>query len=362
MLAGLELPVAGHDADLPADRTANDMNATAELAEPASVDAPSPPPAVVVASPAAENAAVPAAQARAQLTLGQRLRQGREERGWSAQDVGVRLHLPVQIIQRLEAEQFERIGHGIYLRGYLINYARLVDVPTILVDAVARQHDQSPTLVTSGTISHSRYLYQRYSVSALYLILTGVIIVPAVMLAMRAGLQPSVAELTALEAPAANSGAEPGLAVASPADRSPTAVAPAGADTSGTAGSANDAPLVASLAPFSALSHKEIPVHGETAAAPVAAAEAHTLKLTLREASWVEVLSASGEKLEYGLLPAGTTRSYRSYTALDVRLGNCSGAEVETDGQLQDLTPFRRSNVARFKLFAAGAAISARSD
>jgi len=358
MLAGLELPMGGHDADPPADRIANEMNATTEPGEPAKVDAPAPPPPEIDAATAVpESSAAPATPVH--LTLGPRLRLARESRGWSAQDVGTRLHLPVQIIQRLEAEQYDRIGHGIYLRGYLLNYARLVDVPTILVDAVVRQHDQSPALVASGTISHSRYLYQRYSVSALYLILTGVIIVPAVLLAMRAGLQPSVAELTALEAPASSS--EPGPPATSPAEKLPAAAA-AGNDSPAAAGSANDAPLVASLAPFSALSHRETPAHGDVPAAPVAAGGAHTLKLTLREASWVEVVSASGEKLEYGLLPAGTTRTYSSSTALDVRLGNCTGAEVETDGQLQDLTPFRRANVARFKLFAGGAAISARAD
>jgi cytoskeleton protein RodZ len=84
----------------------------------------------------------------------------------------------------------------------------------------------------------------------------------------------------------------------------------------------------------------------------------HTAKLTLREASWVEVQSASGEKLEYGLLPAGTSRTYSSDKPLEVRLGNCTGAEVETDGRLQDLTPYRRANVAHFKLFVGGEAIS----
>jgi cytoskeleton protein RodZ len=72
----------------------------------------------------------------------------------------------------------------------------------------------------------------------------------------------------------------------------------------------------------------------------------------------VEVISATGERLEYGLLPAGSVRNYASDAALEVRLGNCSGAEVETDGQVQDLTPYRRSNVAHFKVFTAGEPIS----
>jgi cytoskeleton protein RodZ len=299
-------------------------------------------------------------------TLGQRLRAAREARGWSLEDVSGRLHIPLQIIQRLELEQFEKIGYGIYLRGYLNSYARLVDVPTILVDAVVREHNEAPPLVASGTISHSRYLYQRYSVSALYLILTGVIIVPAVMLAMRAGLQPAVTQLAPVEAPANSAATDAGTAATALAETAapPAQSAPSAPETPA-ANNGQETALVASLAPFPALGHKETAAAAATprvetpAASPAAAANGmHTLKLTLKEESWVEVVAANGEKLEYGLLPGGSMRTYSSNKALEVRLGNCNGAQVETDGKLQDLTPFRRANIARFKLFADGEAIS----
>src|SRR5690606_2958270 len=88
-------------------------------------------------------------------------------------------------------------------------------------------------------------------------------------------------------------------------------------------------------------------------APPVAAS--HTLSLRLREASWVEVTAADGEKLEYGLLAAGTERSYTTDGAVTVRLGNAEGAEIVVDGDHVDLAPFRRANVAHLKLFADGA-------
>ena len=311
-------------------------------------------------------AAEPVSPASQHTTLGQRLRAAREAKGWTLEDVSSRLHIPSQIIQRLELEQFEKIGYGIYLRGYLNNYARLVDVPTILVDAVVREHSAEPPLVASGTISHSRYLYQRYSVSALYLILTGVIIVPAVMLAMRASLQPAVTQVTPVEAPAANTAASDSTASAQPETSATPAPAPENV-AEAPASNGQETALVASLAPFPALNSKPAAAtpapRAETPAASPAAGSMsanamHTLKLTLKEASWVEVVAANGEKLEYGLLPGGSTRTYSSNKALEVRLGNCNGAQVETDGQLQDLTPFRRANIARFKLFAEGEAIS----
>lgn len=294
--------------------------------------------------------------AAAPASLGTRLRRARETLRMSAADVGSRLHIPVQIIHTLEADQFDRIGYGIYLRGYLNNYARLVGVPTILVDTVVRERDHAPQLVTSGTISHSRYLYQRYSVSALYLILTGVIVVPAVLLAMRAGMQPTASDLAPLEPPTISTPApEPASGQsATPQGGSPATGPAAGTKAATTTeGSETEAPLVASLAPFSALGHREAATP-RSESAPDAASGAHTLKLSLSEKSWVEIVTTSGEKLEYGLLPAGTSRTYRSAEGLDVRLGNSNGAEIEIDGRSRDLAPFRRANVAHFRLSRDG--------
>lgn len=292
-------------------------------------------------------------------SLGQRLRAAREARGWSGADVAARLHLPIQIVQTLEADRFDAIGHRIYLRGYLTNYVRLLDLPTVLVESVLQQHLEPPPLTTSGTISHSRYLFQRYSVSALYLILTGVIIVPAVLLAMRAGLEPKITELTNLEAPNALATSESGKPNASSAASTPVASSPSEASApaaASIAGAASDSPLIASMTPFQALTRKDTEVAQPTASA--SGSGAHTLRLSLKEASWVEVTSAKGEKLEYGLMPAGTVRTISSDSVLDVRIGNSAGAEVELDGQAQDLTAYRHSNVAHFKAFATGQPIS----
>lgn len=303
-------------------------------------------------------ASPPEARKLVRESLGQRLRAAREARGWSGADVATRLHLPIQIVQTIEADRYDAISHRIYLRGYLTSYVRLLDLPTILVESVLQQHAEPPPLTTSGTISHSRYLYQRYSVSALYLILTGVIIVPAVLLAMRAGLEPKITELTTLETTTggvtseSDNAAAPTVTSTAATNATPEVTAASGAPPAANA----DSPLVASMAPFPALAHKESPA--SQAATSAAGSGAHSLRLALKEASWVEIVSANGEKLEYGLLAAGTVKTFNSDVALDVRLGNSGGAEIEIDGQVQDLTPYRHSNVAHFKAFTAGQPIS----
>ena len=185
------------------------------------------------------------------------------------------------------------------------------------------------------------------------------IIVPAVWLAMRAGFEPGAAQITPLDGP---------QAVSVSAAQTQNHAAP---DANGAAASAqhdDETPLVASLAPFPALKHDadaEKPV-GERSAVEKSATTAskaipageHLLRLSLLEASWVEIVAADGEKLEYGLLPAGTVRTYHSAKAIDVRLGNSSGATVDIDGKPADLAPFRRSNVAHFRMSGGEASAS----
>jgi cytoskeleton protein RodZ len=76
----------------------------------------------------------------------------------------------------------------------------------------------------------------------------------------------------------------------------------------------------------------------------------HSLTLNLPSASWVEVTAADGSRLEYGILPAGTQKSYHSDSPLEVRIGNANGAQASVDGQPVQLEAFRRANVARFRV------------
>jgi len=61
-----------------------------------------------------------------------------------------------------------------------------------------------------------------------------------------------------------------------------------------------------------------------------------------------------GRTLEKGLLPAGTSRSYAAGEVGRVTLGNASAVVVQQGDRPQDLTPFRRANVARFTVSSDG--------
>ncbi|HUD43751.1 MAG TPA: RodZ domain-containing protein, partial [Dokdonella sp.] len=285
-------------------------------------------------------------------SLGQHLRAAREAKGWTRDEVAARLKLPVRLIARIEADDYQGMTQGVYLRGYLISYTRLLGLPVARAEQVADLHTEATPIVATGTVPRSRYLLDRYSVTATYLILTGLILGPTVWFAAtRGGIEQSLVRTTPLDTAAVRPSASSGPATtdtiaAVPVEVTPTPLAPPRIEA--------PPPVVASMAPFS--------TRPATVPAPVpsaAPAEAgRTLVLKVSQASWVEVLDADGRRLEYGLLQAGTERSYRSERPLSVRLGNADGVELQADGAVVDLAPYRRANVAHVRVFGPDATVA----
>ncbi|MCQ4166416.1 helix-turn-helix domain-containing protein [Tahibacter harae] len=294
-------------------------------------------------------------QAEDDPTLGQRLRAARERRGWSLDEVSTRLRLPQRVVTTLENNDFQRIEYDVYLRGYLASYARLLEIPLQAVDSQLRERQAPPpALVATGRISHSRYLFQRYSVPTVYVILTGLIVAPAVWLATHGGLDQNLARLAPLEQ--AQPDVAPRTPVTLPLDSTAAAdpaalAAPAPAPAEEAAKPAVELPLMASMVP--AIKHEE----PAAPPAPALPPGSYEVSLRLKDASWVEVIGADGQRVEFGLLPAGSSKTYAIGQPVSVRLGNSANAELLVNGKAVDLTPFRRAAVAHLKL-VDGAAVA----
>lgn len=77
-----------------------------------------------------------------------------------------------------------------------------------------------------------------------------------------------------------------------------------------------------------------------------------TLKLSLQSDSWVEITDAQGERLEYDLIHAGSSKIYDGQAPFRILIGRATGAELEHLGHKVDLAPYIRGNVASFELAA----------
>jgi cytoskeleton protein RodZ len=294
-------------------------------------------------------------------SLGSRLRAARELRGVDVEACAHALRLPTRVVRQLEGNDYSGIDYQVYLEGYLTKYARYLGLDEAQVKAELRQiRPSQPTLVATGGISHSRYLLENYARAATYVVLTAAIVVPTIWLGVRGTLDRDVSHLAPLDA-------APVAQVDAPASTSSVATAvatPAESDTNGasTVASApspqpapaasspapDQQPLMASMAPFPNLGNDA--AHAAAPAATAVGNGAHSLVLSLEAASWVEVTTKDGSRLEYGLLPAGSSKTYHSDQPMEVRIGNATGAQVTLDGQPMPLDNYRRANVAHFRI------------
>jgi cytoskeleton protein RodZ len=292
--------------------------------------------------------------------FGSRLRAVREARGLDLETCGHALRLPVRVLRQLENNEFDG-DYQVYLGGYIRKYARYLEIDDADTEAaIARLKPSQPPLVATGGVSHSRYLLDRYATAATYVVLTLVIAVPTVWLGMRGTPTHDMSHLAPLDAaPVAQQDAPPPASSASTAKApvsdtaalaqvTPAAPAPAAS----AAHAAEQQPLLASMVPVPNLDNDTsiTPSTGNATDPATVGNGSHSLALTLPNSSWVEVIGKDGSRLEYGLLPAGTTKTYRSDQALEVRIGNATGAQVSIDGQPVTLDPYRRSNVAHFRV------------
>ncbi|MEW9623320.1 helix-turn-helix domain-containing protein [Rhodanobacter geophilus] len=290
------------------------------------------------------------------VAFGSRLRAAREARGLELETCAHALKLPLRILRKLEQGEYAGIDSRVYLASYIGKYAQHLGIDEVAIQSeLARIRQVEPPLVATGGISHSRFLLDRYATAATYVVLTLVFAVPTIWFGVRSTLDRDLSHLTPLDAsPVAQQDAQakaPGKPGAQPV--APVAKAPAPQ-------SAQDQPLMASMTPFPNLGDDGM--QPPKVAAPAAdAAGGHSLTLSLSADSWVEVIGQDGTRLEYGLLPAGTSKTWHSDQPLDVRIGNVVGAQVSIDGQPVALDGFRHANVAHFRMQIADGKAAAAS-
>lgn len=79
---------------------------------------------------------------------GRRLRETREEKHLTREEVARHLHLDVQLIIALEQDDYSHLPSSIYIRGYLSSYARLLKLPEKeIVEAYSHGEQINPELI-----------------------------------------------------------------------------------------------------------------------------------------------------------------------------------------------------------------------
>lgn len=248
-------------------------------------------------------------------SCGTRLREARERAGLTREQVSTRLKMPVRVIDALEADDWQRIGAAVFVRGQLRSYARLlgIDLGQELLRAEVGPVTP-PELVSHSHTPRYRRLFEQTTRRAVYIAITAVIAVP-VWLATRPHLSNDL-HVQSLDVPA------------------PTTT--------------SDAPPPRPVVP------ERTPVIASMASMRTPSTEAPALSMSFDGESWVQVFAPDGRSIEQGLLAAGERRTYDQGEVGRVVLGNIAAVEVLREGEPVDLAPFSRANVARFTLSSDG--------
>lgn len=248
---------------------------------------------------------------------GARLAGARQAAGLACEDVAAKLRMPLRVVRALEADDMSVLGAPVFVRGQLRSYARLVNVD--IESELSRSQATvvtPPELISHGHTPRYQRLLEQTTRRAIYIVLTLAIALPA-WLGMKPHLTSNL-HVASLDFPAAP--------IAEPASR-PTGTPP------------QRTPMIASMTSM--------------AAAPAPALSLHSTGET-----WLEVFAADGSSIEQGTLSVGARRSYDPGEISRVVLGNSAAVQLRNAGQLVDLAPFTRANVARFRLSSDGSLVS----
>lgn len=307
------------------------------------------------------------------------LRQAREARKLSCQEVAAYLRLTPAIIDALERNDYTRLPGSTFARGYLRGYARYLGISESgVLDAYERLGVPEPV----RPAAHPKVRKQLRSTdrrvrSVTYIIVALVIILSllwwrnevALRLWQPEEAQPPVAEPQSPggqpETPATNSAPvsdqpvqpEAGAGVADtlePVGQGAQAPSPTTGDTPSTGlpatGSSVEGAGSAAAVPVPPAEPAEPPQQPAAQEQPAADDGQDTLVLRFSEDSWVDVKDRDGNRVLYGLMRAKDTRKVSGKPPFSLVLGNAPGVSVEINGQPFDNSPFRTGKVARFAI------------
>jgi cytoskeleton protein RodZ len=294
-----------------------------------------------------------AAQAPASVAgPGAQLQAAREAAGLSLEQVAAQLKLAPRQVRALEEEDFAQLPGRTFARGFVRNYARLLNLDGDLLlaglpDSARAPALEAPALQSTGAmiaeLPSSDRAQPGFSRWVIPIVLIACIVAAATYEWYRGALAPP-SEPKHAALPAAVAAATTSTELVNPFAAEPKAEA------------AVSAPAPRAADPEPAAQPKVAPAP-EAAPAPVAAPatvaaaeSAAALQLSYRGPSWTEIRDRDGQVLISRLVAAGSAQSIRGSAPFDIVIGNANEVTLVYRGAQVDLSRYTRQNVARLRL------------
>lgn len=271
-----------------------------------------------------------AAPVTADATLGERLRARRRQQGLSLYQAAQELRADPAMLRAMEADDFAVLGAPVYIKGHLRKYAALLGLsPDEVFADYLRNHDLEESVpLVNRVVDPGRPDRDRGWIGPILLLLA---LVAAVVWWMT------------------REPAQPDSPAATPAATTPQPVALAGFPPMPAVADAAGPP--AAPAPDDRAPHDPVPDDPAPGLEPAVAGEALRIDLVFVGDSWAEVTDADGQRLVFGLRPAGKTDSVLGMPPVEVLLGSADAVRLEVNGRPLDIAPGDvRGGVARLTI------------
>ncbi|HSS46027.1 MAG TPA: RodZ domain-containing protein [Burkholderiales bacterium] len=263
-------------------------------------------------------------------SIGRVLSAARERQGLSVSDVARQLKLAVRQVEALEADDFKSLPRITFVRGFIRNYAKLVQVDVEPLLKAAKLMPPPPQVPEAErgvaeipTASDKKYDWRSYAISGVLATLLAGFFAYEWYHGKPEKNVPKPANVKREPAPVEKSKTEtPQKPITEPV--------PAPRD------------LAQSSAEAAA---------SQTDARPVAPRErGGEIRLEFVEDTWVEIADKSGKTIFSKLNPAGSTQSVRGVPPFSVVVGNAAGVRIIYNDKPVDLKPYTKVDVARLTL------------
>lgn len=282
--------------------------------------------------------------------VGEILRLAREAHGVTALDIAHALKLAPRQVEALEAGNWQGLPGNTFVRGFVRNYARIVQIDAAPLMAqldgslekessnLAVSEMSPTTMPRSGAAARRDRALATLGIGLVVLAALAYLLLPNDLSSWRESTQGLLDSLARKDqaAPAVVAPAEPLFPPGTTPQQIMNPQVPAPAE------------MVPSDVAAPAPSVTVLPVPAD--ATPVAAVKAPQLRFVFDKESWLEVRDRDNKSIFSQRVVAGTEQTLTGDGPLSVVVGFAPGVRVFSHGQAVDLAPYTRGEVARLVL------------
>ncbi len=290
--------------------------------------------------------------------FGARLRASREEKNLAVAEVAAKLKLTGRQVEALEAEDMSHLPNEVFVRGFVRNYARLVDVDAdSLIAPVDAQAAVAETITapSAGVVFASNGL-RRWVVLPLAALAVFLVLVAGLYHWLRQGEDSLVVAEPAAESVAQALPAAPASKpIVAPSESQTQQLSPQpemlpdGTPAPSAPVPPPAAPAATPLPAASTTPATPAPTPVVEKPAPAKSAGAHSLRFEPAQDAWIQVVDGKGNRFSR-LVRAGGAESFSGEPPFRLVVGEAARVRMSYDGHVIDLTPFIGQKVARLTL------------